>query len=238
MGETQEESRGRRWDESSRKDAEEIWRCCTPECEATAAHEARVAAGLQRSGNQTLPLRFQRNRSCQRLDFSTASLISDFRPPERAHRLSRFSRVPLFANPWAVAHGVPPSMGFSRQGVGCHALLQGIFPTQGSNPHPLGLLHWQAGSLLLAPPGKPQEQKIKPRSLSQQVHDHLWQWPQEMNTCRHNVSGQCPVHWQTETNSATGSTAQKDLLRNLGHLITMTLATFCLLLQKWYCLPN
>ena len=31
-------------------------------------------------------------------------------------------------------------------GVGCHALLQGIFPTQGSNPHLLGLLHWQAGS--------------------------------------------------------------------------------------------
>ena len=38
-------------------------------------------------------------------------------------------------------------------GVGCHALLQGIFPTQGSNPHLLRLLHWQAGSLPLAPPG-------------------------------------------------------------------------------------
>ena len=30
-------------------------------------------------------------------------------------------------------------------GVGGHALLQGIFPTQGSNPHLLGPLHWQAG---------------------------------------------------------------------------------------------
>ena len=39
-------------------------------------------------------------------------------------------------------------------GVGCHALLQGIFPTQGSNPCLLCLLHWQAGSLPLAPPGK------------------------------------------------------------------------------------
>ena len=37
-------------------------------------------------------------------------------------------------------------------GVGCHFLLQGILPTQGSNP---GLLHWQAGSLLSEPPGKP-----------------------------------------------------------------------------------
>ena len=33
--------------------------------------------------------------------------------------------------------------------------LQGIFPTQGSNPRLLHLLHWQAGSLPLAPHGKP-----------------------------------------------------------------------------------
>ena len=37
-------------------------------------------------------------------------------------------------------------------GVNCHFLLQGIFPTQGSNS---SLLHWQAGSLPLAPSGKP-----------------------------------------------------------------------------------
>ena len=40
-------------------------------------------------------------------------------------------------------------------GMGCHFLLQGIFPTQGSNPRLLCLLHWQAGSLTLVPPGKP-----------------------------------------------------------------------------------
>ena len=40
-------------------------------------------------------------------------------------------------------------------GVGCHALLQGIFPTQGSNLRLLCLLHWQGGSVPLAPPGKP-----------------------------------------------------------------------------------
>ena len=39
-------------------------------------------------------------------------------------------------------------------GVGCHALLQEIFPTQGSNSHLLCLLHWQVGSLLV-PLGKP-----------------------------------------------------------------------------------
>ena len=40
-------------------------------------------------------------------------------------------------------------------GVSCHTLLQGIFLTQGSNSHLLSLPHWQAGSLPLAPPGKP-----------------------------------------------------------------------------------
>ena len=39
-------------------------------------------------------------------------------------------------------------------GVGCHALLQGTFPTQGLDPSLLGLLHWQADSLPLAPPRK------------------------------------------------------------------------------------
>ena len=40
-------------------------------------------------------------------------------------------------------------------GVGCHSLLEGIFPTQESNLHLWHLLHWQVGSLPLAPPGKP-----------------------------------------------------------------------------------
>ena len=48
----------------------------------------------------------------------------------------------------------PLSMGFSRHDtwVGSHFILQGIFPTQESNPR---LVHWQAGSLPLASPGKP-----------------------------------------------------------------------------------
>ena len=39
--------------------------------------------------------------------------------------------------------------------MGFHILLQGIFLTQGSNPGLVHLLHWQAGSLPLAPLGKP-----------------------------------------------------------------------------------
>ena len=48
-------------------------------------------------------------------------------------------------------------MGCSRQEYwsGLHSLLQGIFLTQRPNPHLLSLLHWQSGSLPLAPRGKP-----------------------------------------------------------------------------------
>ena len=47
-------------------------------------------------------------------------------------------------------------------GVGCRALLQGIFLTQGWNPHLCLLcsLHWQMGSLSLAPPRKPPKMLI------------------------------------------------------------------------------
>ena len=53
---------------------------------------------------------------------------------------------------------VPLSMEFSSKnsGVSCHALLQGSFSTRGLNLHLLCLLHWQAGSLPLAPRGKPE----------------------------------------------------------------------------------
>ena len=55
------------------------------------------------------------------------------------------------------SHQASLSMGFLGKsvGVGCHALLQGIFPTQRAYPHLLHLLHCQVGSLPRAPPGKP-----------------------------------------------------------------------------------
>ena len=39
-------------------------------------------------------------------------------------------------------------------GVGCHAILQAFFPTQGPNLHLFQPLHWQVGSLPLTPPRK------------------------------------------------------------------------------------
>ena len=64
------------------------------------------------------------------------------------------SCLKLFVTLWTIAGQTTLSTGFSRQEYwgGCHALLQGIFTVQGSNPH---LLHWQADSLPLVTPGKP-----------------------------------------------------------------------------------
>ena len=64
------------------------------------------------------------------------------------------SRVWFFVTSWTVAHQAPLSMGFSSKntGIACHFLLQGISPTQGSNPcH----LHWQVNSLPLNHLGSP-----------------------------------------------------------------------------------
>ena len=78
----------------------------------------------------------------------------------KTESVSRSVMVDSFATPWTVAHQGPPSFEFSRQeywGMGYHFLLQGIFPTQGSNP---GLLHWQADSLPSEPPGKPLKTQV------------------------------------------------------------------------------
>ena len=54
-------------------------------------------------------------------------------------------------------------MGFSRQeywsGWPCPS--PGDLPDQGLNPHLLRLLHWQADSLPLMPPGQPSERKFQ-----------------------------------------------------------------------------
>ena len=64
----------------------------------------------------------------------------------------------LLETPWTIApgysvHGDPPG---KNTGVGCNFLLQGNLPNQGIELCLLCLLHWQAGSLPLAPSGKPQ----------------------------------------------------------------------------------
>ena len=75
---------------------------------------------------------------------------------EHEYMLSHFNCTNS-ATLWTVAHQAPLSTGCSRHEYwsGCHDLLQGIFLTLGLNLSLVCLLHWQAGSLSLAPPGKP-----------------------------------------------------------------------------------
>ena len=71
--------------------------------------------------------------------------------------LSYLSCVWLCATLWTLVARLfcPRDSPAMNTGVGCYALLQDIFPTQRSNLCLLCLLHWQAGSLPLLPPGKP-----------------------------------------------------------------------------------
>ena len=66
--------------------------------------------------------------------------------------LSPFSCVWPFSTPWTVACQAPLSLDSlgKNTGVGCHALLQGVFPTQGSNPCLLHLLHCRQIRYLLS----------------------------------------------------------------------------------------
>ena len=64
-----------------------------------------------------------------------------------------------YSPPGSSVHGDSPG---KNTRVGCPAVLQGIFLTQGSNRHLLRRLHWQMGSLPMdslpqAPPGKPSD---------------------------------------------------------------------------------
>ena len=62
-------------------------------------------------------------------------------------------------------------------GVGCHTLLQGILLTQGSNPHLLYLVNWQADSLPPASPVKtPQDALEKEMATSSSILPRQSHW--------------------------------------------------------------
>ena len=69
--------------------------------------------------------------------------------------LGCFSHVQLFVTLQTSRLLCPRNSLGKKTGVGCHALLQRIFPTQGLNLHLLSLLHWQVSSLSLESPVKP-----------------------------------------------------------------------------------
>ena len=77
-------------------------------------------------------------------------------------------------------------------GVGCHPLLQEIFPTQRLNPHLLSLLHWQVGSLPLVPPVSPQS-TFRQKCLKNhgKLSGVLEEEPQEAVQCTRWVKSTC-----------------------------------------------
>ena len=87
---------------------------------------------------------------------------------------------PTLCDPMDTTRLLCPWDSLSRNaGVGCHAFLQGIFLTQGSNLSFLCLLHWQEGSLLLVPPGKPKSSIFQSKFFNSKkrildFHDFIW----------------------------------------------------------------
>ena len=72
---------------------------------------------------------------------------------------------------WAIALQAPCPWDFPGKdtGVDCYSLLQGMFPTQGSN---LCLLHQQTDSLLSDPPGKSMSSYTWNRDTHTHTHTH------------------------------------------------------------------
>ena len=65
------------------------------------------------------------------------------------HVCMHIQSCPTLCNPMDCSppgFSVPADSPGKNTGVGCHVLLQGIFPTQGQKWSLLGLLRWQAGS--------------------------------------------------------------------------------------------
>ena len=93
--------------------------------------------------------------------------------------LSHSSCLPL-ETPWTVAPRLlcPWDFPGKNTGVGCHFLLQGIFPTQRSNLH---LLHWQAVSLPLSHTGVNESESVSCSVMS----DPMTSW---------TIAHQAPVH--------------------------------------------
>ena len=81
-------------------------------------------------------------------------------------------------------HLLPWNLPGNGTGVSCHLLLQGIFPTQGSNP---GLPHGRQTLLLSEPPGKPARSLMCFNSRTERS------WWDRRNPCRLWSPGSIPI---------------------------------------------
>ena len=93
-------------------------------------------------------------------------------PPSPFACIQSVIHVQLLVTPWTVRLLCPRDFIGENTGVGSHSLLQGIFPTCGSNPCILHLPHWQVDSLPPAPSGNPSSLFSSCISL-QSIYYHL-----------------------------------------------------------------
>ena len=130
------------------------------------------------------PLRVGMSHHLDVMGTFVQSAIQDFcRDTMRACSVAK--SCPILCDPMGLGHQVPcpqDSPG-KNTGVGCHFLLQEIFLTQGQYLRLLWLLHWQADSLPLAPPGKPHRNTTCPQTfvLSPLPSCHLKNHPRFQN---------------------------------------------------------
>ena len=119
----------------------------------------------------------------------------------RCAMLSLFSHAPLLGTPWIVAARLlcPWDSPGKNTGVGNHALLQGVFPTQGSSPCIWSLLPWQVHSLPLAPHrGFPEMVKNLPAMQGPWVLFLNQEDPLEKGTATHSSILARKIPWTEE----------------------------------------
>ena len=106
--------------------------------------------------------------------------ISEYQELKRSSLSCVHAQSCLTVTPGTVAHQAPLSIGFPRQGCWCghRVLLQGIVPTQESNPGILCFLLWQVGSLPLEQSEKPQLMQYCSSKLRLKSYAGLGPWIQ------------------------------------------------------------
>ena len=90
---------------------------------------------------------------------NVAESWGDWRMAEKVERAVCAHSHPTLCDPMNYSPaGSPSPWDFpgKNTGVGCHFLLQGIFPTQGSILCLWGFLKWQVDSVTTEAPGKPE----------------------------------------------------------------------------------
>ena len=103
-------------------------------------------------------------------------------------------------------------------GVDCHALLQRIFPTQGSKPCLLSLLHWQVGSLPLVPPGNSNSHSLK---LSAYFYSRIFRKGIKHGKTLYPVNwNQAPNKWQCSNSCYLKQNIRLKSLRQINEWLT------------------